>query len=157
MDKKRYPREMISFVENMGIIYEEMGLYRMAGRVIGWLLVCDPPHQSPKDLASVLGASKGAISTIIRWLVNGGLIEKVGIPGERSSFYQIKPGAWLEITKAKSAYHKPLRKLAERGLRIIDDKPPELKERLREMQALQAFFEKEIPKLLKRFEQRYKR
>jgi DNA-binding transcriptional regulator GbsR (MarR family) len=155
MGKGPLRKEMISFVEDMGIIYEEMGLYRMAGRVIGWLLICDPPYQSPKELADVLGASKGAISTIIRWLVNSGLIEKIGIPGHRSSYYQIKSGAWLEITKTKTAFHKHLRKLAGRGLNLINNQSDESKKRLNEMHALQAFFEREIPLLLKRFEKEY--
>ncbi len=31
----------------------------MAGRVIGWLLICDPPAQTFNQLVAVLRASKG--------------------------------------------------------------------------------------------------
>ena len=155
MKKPAITQPMIDFVEDMGIIYEQMGLYRMAGRVIGWLLICDPPQQSPKELAAVLDASKGAISTMVRWLEDSGLVERLRFPGERSTYYRIKPGAWLEVTRAKSAYYTPLKELARRGLTLLDKKDPELKNRLKEMHALQAFFEREIPHLLERFKKEY--
>ncbi|MBN1550674.1 MarR family transcriptional regulator [bacterium] len=156
MDSIQISKEYRDFIEDMGIIYEEMGLYRMAGRVIGWLLISDPPHQNAKDLAKVLGASKGSISTIIRWLLESGLVERIGIPGERSTYYRMKPGAWIEVTKAKTAFHRSLREIADRGLRLLNAKNPSVRERLREMHALQAFFEREIPILLERFDREYK-
>ena len=157
MGKKNYSEEMLNFVEEMGITYERMGMYRMAGRIVGWLLICDPPHQSAKDLADVLAASKGSISTVIRWLLESGLVERIGLAGQRSTFYRIKGGAWLEITKAKTAFHKPLRELADRGLELLAYKNNDIKARLMEMRELQAFFEREIPILLARFEKEYNR
>ena len=41
------------FVEEAGIVFEQTGLPRMAGRIFGWLLICDPPHQSTDQLAEV--------------------------------------------------------------------------------------------------------
>ncbi|MBN1356771.1 MarR family transcriptional regulator [bacterium] len=156
MTEPRNLAEKRAFIEEVGIIYEQMGMYRMAGRIIGWLLICDPPHQTAKELATILAASKGSISTIVRWLDDSGLIERLGIPGQRSTCYRIKPGAWVEIAKAKTAFHKPLKELADRGLKLLSDKPPEIRDRLDEMRALQAFFEKEIPLLLSRFQREYR-
>ena len=34
------------FVEDISLYFEQMGLPRMAGRVLGVLLICDPPAQS---------------------------------------------------------------------------------------------------------------
>ncbi|MBA3470937.1 MAG: hypothetical protein H0T53_14985 [Herpetosiphonaceae bacterium] len=56
------------FVEKVGLLYEQVGLQRMAGRILGWLLICDPPAQSAADLAAALDASKGSISGITRQL-----------------------------------------------------------------------------------------
>ncbi len=52
---------------------------RMAGRMLGWLLICDPPHQSMNAIADVLQASKGSISTMTRLLIQLDLIERTGI------------------------------------------------------------------------------
>ena len=71
------------FIEEVGIVFEQTGLPRMAGRVFGWLLISDPPYQSPAELAEVLMASKGSISTTTRLLLQLGLVERFIIPGER--------------------------------------------------------------------------
>jgi hypothetical protein len=34
------------FIERSGLFYEAAGGPRTAGRILGWLLICDPPHQS---------------------------------------------------------------------------------------------------------------
>ena len=54
--------EELAFVEDVAVFLESFGLLRMAGRILAWLLICEPPEQSAADLARVLQASKGAIS-----------------------------------------------------------------------------------------------
>ena len=46
------------FIEDISRFFEEMGLPRMAGRILGVLLIADPPEQSINDLCEVLQASK---------------------------------------------------------------------------------------------------
>ncbi len=65
----------------LALFFEEMGFPRMAGRILGWLLICDPPEQSAGQLAGVLQASKGSLSTMTRLLIQMGLVERVGLPG----------------------------------------------------------------------------
>jgi len=69
--------EEAAYVEEVGVIYEGMGFPRMAGRIIGWLLICDPPHQSQAQLGAVLHASKGSISTMTQMLLRTGLVKRV--------------------------------------------------------------------------------
>jgi len=47
-------------VEEFGLLYEEMDGTRMAGRVSGWLLLCDPPAQSLTQIAVTLGREQGS-------------------------------------------------------------------------------------------------
>ena len=63
------------FVEEVGLFFEQSGMPRMAGRILGWLLISDPSHQTTSELAEVLLASKGSISTMTRLLIRIGLIE----------------------------------------------------------------------------------
>ena len=49
--------------------FEQIGYPRMAGPILGWLLICDPPVQSTGELADVLGASKESLSTMTRLLI----------------------------------------------------------------------------------------
>jgi hypothetical protein len=69
--------EQKHFVEDMSLYFEQMGLPRMAGRVLGVLLISDPPEQSLNDVAEVLQASKSSMSTTTRLLSEMGLIERV--------------------------------------------------------------------------------
>ena len=57
-----------AFVEEMGQALAGYGMTPMAGRVWGWLLICDPPEQTAAELAEALGASRGAISGTARIL-----------------------------------------------------------------------------------------
>src|SRR6516162_11727046 len=93
MDQVRVER----FVEELGVLLElEAGAPRMVGRVLGWLLVCDPPEQSAAEVAQRLQASKGSISTATRVLLRMGMIERVRLRGERFDRFLARPEAWDE-------------------------------------------------------------
>jgi DNA-binding transcriptional regulator GbsR (MarR family) len=77
----------LHYVEEFGLFWEQMGLPRMTGRILGWLLICDPPEQTMTDLTEVLQASKSSISTGTRMLIQFGFIERISLPGERKDYY----------------------------------------------------------------------
>ena len=107
------------FVEDFSLYFEQMGYPRMAGRVLGWLLICEPPAQSAGELADVLGASKGSLSTMTRLLIQVGLIERAGLPGSRRDYFRIKPGAWPQLIKAQMQSMIGLHQMVERGLSML--------------------------------------
>ena len=80
--------------EDFGLFFEHLGVPRMAGRILAWLLICDPPEQTMQDLVDALGASKSSISTMTRMLINFRLIERLSLPGERRDFYRVRPDLW---------------------------------------------------------------
>lgn len=138
-------------------MFELVGLPRMSGRIFGWLLISEPPQQSTHELVEVLQASKGSISTMTRLLIQIGLIERVSIPGARRDYFQIKPHAWSQMTKQRSAQITAFRQLAEKGLVLMQDAPELAKERLQEMRDVHAFLERELPRLDERWEQEQKK
>ncbi len=141
------------FTEEMGVLFEMFGLPRMAGRIFGWLLISNPPHQSPAELVEVLQASKGSISTTTRLLMQVGLIERISLPGQRRDYFRIRPNAWSEMTKQRLAQITAFRQLAERGLGLLADMPAALRDRLQEMHDMHAFLEAELPLMNQRWEQ----
>lgn len=144
------------FVEEVGIFFEQSGLPRMAGRILGWLLISDPPHQSTDELAEVLLASKGSISTVTRLLIRIGLIERVSLPGQRHDYFRIKPGAWNQLIKESLVQTTAMRQLAEHGLVLLKNKAYVNRQGLEEMRDMYAFFEREFPALVERWEQEHK-
>jgi DNA-binding transcriptional regulator GbsR (MarR family) len=141
------------FVEDFSLYFEQMGYPRMAGRILGWLLICDLPVQSAGELADVLQASKGSLSTMTRLLIQTGLIERAGLPGQRRDYFRIKAGAWPQLIRSQLQSMIGLHQNVERGLALLQDRDPSLQERLREAHDLYAFLERELPALLARWEQ----
>ena len=139
------------FVEEVGILMEQEGMPRMAARILGWLLICDPPLQSANELASALHASRGSISTMTQFLIRFGVLERVGVPGERQDFFRIRPGAGTYVLERQLRQMRTLLHLFQRGLPLVSDQPPVNQERLRELHALYAFFEHHSRALLERW------
>ena len=146
------------FVEDVGIVFEQTGLPRMAGRIFGWLLISDPPHQSTSELAEALMASKGSISTITRLLIQIGLIERLSLPGVRHDYFRLRPDAWQYMIKhGLEDEIKMVRQLAEHGLELLADKTPLTRKWLEEIRNVYTFLEQEFPTLLERWEQERKK
>jgi DNA-binding transcriptional regulator GbsR (MarR family) len=144
-----------NFVEDVGVVFEKTGLPRMAGRMFGWLLISDPPYQSPGEMADVLLASKGSISTTVRLLMQIGLIERYVIPGERHSHFRLNDNALRRtIEHGLEDEIKMFRQLAENGLKMMKDEPPVRKEWLEQMRDGYLFLEKAFPKLMERYDRR---
>jgi DNA-binding transcriptional regulator GbsR (MarR family) len=144
-------QQVKTYIEQFGIQLEALGLPRMAGRVIGWLLVCSPSHQNARDLEIAVGGSKASISTTLQMLVRLGIVERLGIPGVRSAFYQIRTGSWTNYLEKKAMEVRSMRELAERGLAILAGEPPERRLRLEEVRDMYGFFEQEWPALVQRY------
>lgn len=146
--------EKQQFVEKVGIVFEQTGLPRMAGRIFGWLLISDPPHQSTDQLAEALIASKGSISTMTRFLIQISLIERLSLLGVRHSYFRLQPDALCHMIRhGVEDEVKMFRQLAEHGLELPADKTPLTRKWLEEMRDMYAFFEQEFPALVEHWEQ----
>jgi DNA-binding transcriptional regulator GbsR (MarR family) len=148
--ENRPPIENIHFIEDIGLYFEQMGLPRMAGRILGALLISDPPPQSITDLGERLQASKGSISIMARLLVERGLIERVASPIPRRDYYRFKPGGWIIYMRQWLGLISGLHEITERGMLLMADKPEHLKERLQEAHDLFSNVELEFPSILEK-------
>jgi DNA-binding transcriptional regulator GbsR (MarR family) len=136
------------FVEECGLYFEQVGLTRIAGKIIGWLLICEPPHQEQSDLVAALGASKSSISVALKDLTSLYLVERFALPGDRRTFYRTAKDMWSRSFRARMHQVTELKALGERGLEILKDESPQRKRRLAFMRDMNAFMETEFPKLL---------
>ncbi len=157
MEKNQWRFEEKHFIEDFGLLFEESGHPRMAGRILGCLLISDQLYLSSIELSEILLASKGSLSTMTRFLLQMGLIERVGLPGRRRDYFQIKPGAWTQLVRHAVYELSALRKMAERGLELMEGQDSELKKRLQEARDLFSYMEREYPLLIERWEKGRKR
>lgn len=152
-----YQAELKQFVEEVGIVFEQTGLPRMAGRIFGRLLISNPPYQSTDELTEALMASKGSITTMTRLLIQIGLIERFCLPGIRHNYFRLRPDAWQRLMgHGLEDEIKMFRQLAERGLKLLTSKAPQNRKWLEDMRGIYAFLEREFPALMKRWEKEQK-
>jgi DNA-binding transcriptional regulator GbsR (MarR family) len=152
MQTEGRPEEQMGFADEVGLLYEDLGFPRVWGRVLGWLLICEPESQSAEDLARVLHASRGSISTTIRSLIRAGLVERQTIRGHRRTYYHIRPGSWTSVLEEQIQNMTKMRELAERGLALLNREPVQRRRRLEELHDLMGFYEREAPALLARWQ-----
>ena len=79
---------MTDFIEQMGLMAESDGMARIAGRIIGLLLLSDAPCDL-ESIAERLQVSHGSVSTNTRMLEQMGIIERLTAPGDRRVRFRI--------------------------------------------------------------------
>jgi DNA-binding transcriptional regulator GbsR (MarR family) len=80
------------------VFFEDLGASRMAGRIFAALLL-DPAEMSSGDLGGALGVSSGSVSTATRELIRLGLVERVGVPGERRDFFRANTAGLSQLLR----------------------------------------------------------
>jgi DNA-binding transcriptional regulator GbsR (MarR family) len=139
------------FVEEMGQFLASLGMTPMAGRMWGWLLICDPPEQTAAEIADALHASRGAISGTARLLATSGLIRRTTRRGDRREYFSAPPEALDSLLSNASGIYRQMRSIAARGLDAIADRPAESRARLQEFHDVMAFVEGEVPRVIAKF------
>ena len=145
------------FVEEMGQFLSTLGMTPMAGRMWGWLLICDPAEQTAADIADALHASRGAISGTARLLATSGLIRRTTRRGDRREYFSAPPEGLDSLLGSAAGIYRHMRAIAERGLTAIEDRPAESRARLQEFHDVMAFVEKEVPAVIGAFLQQRER
>ncbi len=151
---ERWREDAMPFIERLGFITEAQGHPRMGGRVMGWLLVCEPPYQSVAEIAVALQSSRSAVNAVVNRMVEFGMLERVAIPGERSTYYRMhSDGGELLFTNMVTNM-RVMRELAESGLQALAWREPESNRRLTDLRDMHAFMEEQLPQIMERWKQR---
>lgn len=130
------------FIENMGLHYEEYGVPRIGGRIMGLLMFAQRPY-SADEIADALQVSRSSISTNLRTLLMADLIEKVSLPGERVDYFLFSPDAWQHALEMRLAGSFALREMAEETLEELQDDNP-ARARLEQLRDWSELLEKTV-------------
>jgi hypothetical protein len=141
-----------NFIEDVGLIFEEIGQTRMAGKILGSLLICSPPYLSAAELIELTGGSKASISTITRLLLRIGFLERIVIPGKKQVYFKIKDGIFSELIKERLTITGVMISLIDRGMGIVSRTDRYQYKRLKKIRDLYIYFERELPVMLERWE-----
>lgn len=143
----------LDFVDEVAVFFADEGMPLIAGRVIGWLLISDPPEQSAADLARVLEVSRSSISSSAKLLTPSGLVESVRKRGQRQEYLRISADGWSRMLANRYAKTTAFRQIVERGLDVLDEPSTGRRDRLENVAELYAFLEVELPAMWDRWGQ----
>ncbi|WP_440073527.1 GbsR/MarR family transcriptional regulator [Streptosporangium sp. OZ121] len=111
--------EVLGWVERVAMFLTADGLPPVAGRVLGWLMICDPPEQSAGQISQAIGASRAALTTNMRVLLTMGFVSRRTRPGERTAYYRVEEGAWEKVVRRQIATLTAFREVAGDGMDLI--------------------------------------
>ncbi len=150
------PADERHFADELGFFWESAGGTRMAGRVLGALLLADPPEMSSADLSAFLGVSSGSVSTATRELIRPGLAQRVRVPGERQDYFRATMGgaALIQFLQTRIQLSRQWVALLGRGEKLAARKDPGVQRQLAEIREFYEFIETEQNALLERWEKR---
>ena len=127
--------EEITFADHLGRHYARRYAYPpMAGRVLGYLLVCDPPDQTIAELSDALLASRSAVTGALDVLERTDSIRRSRAAGQRMDRVRV------DLSSAQSrgfdfSEYQDLADLAREGLEVLRDASPERRATLMELAA----------------------
>jgi DNA-binding transcriptional regulator GbsR (MarR family) len=109
-----------NWVERVAAAFSEhFGLPPITGRILGWLLICDPPEQSAGEIADAIGASRASLTTSMRLLTVGNLVRRRHRPGERTTYFRIDDDAWEKVIRQRIAAMASLREITEEAMALV--------------------------------------
>lgn len=136
--------EEITFADHMGRFYARRYAFPpMAGRLLGYLAVCDPPEQTIGELAEALLASRSAITGAVQVLETLHAISRSRAAGERMDRVRIDMSSPESMGMDVSEYEE-LSQLAREGLEVLRDAPAERRAVLLELSAFADFLVEEV-------------
>lgn len=143
------PNVARQYAEEVGVALAQMGTTPAYGKLLGWLLICDPPAQTTAQLCEAVGLSKASVSTGMRVLEQSGLVRRVPTSG-RGHAYEMHRDAFARAIDP-TAKMRLFIDVVQRGIDLIGDEDAPRARRLRHTRDFYAFMIERTPALMEEF------
>jgi DNA-binding transcriptional regulator GbsR (MarR family) len=111
---------VLAWVERVGAFFEvNYGMPPITGRIVGWLLICDPAEQSAGAVAAAIKASRASLTTNMRALIATGLVRRLRRAGDRTAYYRVDDDAWETVIRHRVASLAAIDQLTEEGMHLV--------------------------------------
>lgn len=104
------------FVEKVGRFFETERAPRIAGRILG-LMLLTPGELTLDEIAERLQVSKASVSTNARQMEAHGVLQRCSHPGDRRDFYRVPDDLAAQLLERHVARIRMLNALLEEGAR----------------------------------------
>jgi hypothetical protein len=149
-----------SFVEKVAeYYYVNDGMPRDRGRVVGWLMICDPAEQTAEQIAKALGVERPAVDRIVDQLTPENdpvsVFERTGALNEDYTV-RLRENSWGPKVKGIFSEFPDFHRIALTGLTALRTvgATEERLGRLANMERFLGFVSAEMPAILLRYEAR---
>jgi len=146
-----------SFIDQVGrALARQYGLPPTTGRVMGWLLICDPPAPTAAEIAEALQISRSAVGSAVTLLEQWDLARRHRPPGERADRIAVIAAAG-EPSLDNTAEFGAMTALAQHGLGLLEGESLERRARLLELKAFGEFLVERMPQVAEEWRERRRR
>ncbi|GAA1752966.1 helix-turn-helix domain-containing protein [Streptomonospora arabica] len=116
--------DTLAWVERVATIFSADGIPPIAGRTLGWLMICDPPEQSAGQISTAIGASRASLTTNLRMLTTMELVSRRTRAGERTVYYRVDDDAWYKVVQRQIAGVASYVEVARDGMDLVGPDSP---------------------------------
>lgn len=141
-----------TFIDRMGLVAEADGLSRIAGRIMG-LMVLESGPLSFSEIAERLDVSRASVSTNTRFLERIGVIERVTLKGERQDHFQLAKAPYARLLEGYAARIKKAEDVVAEARAELGPDDAERRKRLDELGAFYAALAANFEELVARFDE----
>ncbi len=152
MEKNKETREL---VEKFGVFIEKAANFQpTSARIVGYLLISDPPYKTFNEILNYLKVSKSSVSQALNLLISQDFVDYITLPNDRKRYFRLNTVSWFNILKKKMGMVSQLKQIFQEILKYRSDRNPEFNGQIEIMITFFEIFEKEIPLIFKKIEQK---
>lgn len=107
--------ELNRFIQHMGAYFENSGVPRIGGLILGLMIVADEPL-SAEQIASTLKISRASISTNFRVLAAAGMAERFTSHETRTTYYSFPSHGWEQMLRVSEQESLAFKRILQEGL-----------------------------------------
>lgn len=144
----------LTYVDQVGRFFStRYDMPPVTGRVLGWLMICEPAERTAAEIAEDLQMSRSAVGAAVATLERWGQARRIRRAGERADRISVIAAAG-EHKLAEDDEYSASAALGREGLELLRDEPLERKGRLLEMVAFAEFLIERMPAVAEEWHER---
>jgi predicted transcriptional regulator len=117
--------EVRTWVERLAVfVSSQYGITLVSARLLGYLMICDPPEQSAVQISDAIGAKRTSLGTSLRFLMAVGFVRRDKQPGDPLARYRIDNDAWMAVMRRRLAALVTFRDIAQDGIQMVGPADP---------------------------------
>ena len=82
-------KDQKALIERFGHLLKNMGGSGAMGKILGYLILSDPPHRSFEEIQKDVKLSKGSVSNTLKIMEMQGIVEYFTVQGDRKRYFKL--------------------------------------------------------------------